>query len=252
MKAVLLALFLFAAPGIGLGQEIEVLAKDGRIVVLKPDGTWQYKIPKPVEEAKKPEPLVQNSVVSNLLGTFDNKLPFDDSTASRIPVRFDGHSVPPIIGVLKRRLAPKDEFETTAAYSARISSAKTQGILEKLPLEAVLVVVPTYAFSEATYDADKSSMSIQLQFFSSAGLRDVIFRNTPERLSASFDIDATTAKDLKDNLGTIYLIKLKEPFFQQVDEILGRAYLIADLLEVWYFNTKTGKVEHKLKNSGPN
>ena len=252
MKAIFFSFFLFAATGLVCGQDIEVTTKDGRIVVLKPDGTWQFKIAKPVEEVKKTDQPTQNTAVINSLATFDNKLPFDDFNASKIPARFSGHSVPEMISILARRFADKDEFETTATYASRIASAKSQGIYEKLPLDSTLVVMPTYAFTEAAYDADKAKMSIELRFDYTADLRRVRLRNTPERLATAFDIDAVAAKDLKANLEALYLIKLREPFFEKGAGLLSDGdYLIADLLEVWYFNKSTGKVEQKVKNTGP-
>jgi hypothetical protein len=226
-----------------------VVTKDGRTVVLKQNGTWEFKVQKPIEEVKNVGSPTSVNWNLNLLRVFDRKSPFDDFDATSIPDEFSGHSTSEIVSILSRRFAPKDEFETTAAYTTRVTTAKSQPIYEKLPLDATLVTVPEYTYSVVSYDADKSRITIELPILSNLGPENVSFANVPSKIEIAFDLAAVDAKELKQDLKALFLFRLKEPYLKE-RSFRGKG-LVADLLEIWFFNGKSGKVEYKLKNWKP-
>src|SRR5688572_24174948 len=120
---------------------VEVKTNDGRIVILKSDGTWEYK-----KDAPQPSPSPATNPVRSNIGT--------DS----LPPDFAGHDAKTLftqLSDLKRRLV-KSEFETTAEYEKRVAREKQKPILGNLTVRDTFSLLVTKF--EAGYDADAQKM----------------------------------------------------------------------------------------------
>jgi hypothetical protein len=145
MKHLLLSILLVFVVANAYGQSpTEVKTNDGRVVILKPDGTWEYK-----KDTPQPSPSPASTPVKQSIGT--------DS----LPPNFAGHDMETLstqLHDLKKRLV-KSEFETTAEYEKRAAQEKQKTILGNFTVQDTFsLVIPN---AEASYDADSQKM----QFF---------------------------------------------------------------------------------------
>ncbi len=136
-----LVLCLFLVPVSVLAQTqapLELRTPDGRTVVLKADGTWEYK----KELVPTPTSRPVNSNTS--LGT--------------LSPNYSGHDPKTLLVLLtdlKRRLV-KSEFETTADYVKRVAEEKKKPILNDLTIQNTFYLVVSSVVAE--YDADSQTM----------------------------------------------------------------------------------------------
>lgn len=261
MRAIVLSLIVIFSGTISVSpQDVEIVTKDGRTVILKSNGTWEIK----KETTTQPTPTSS----TDTLNQFNQKLPFSSFSASKIPFGFRGHDVREILLILQERFLPKDEFETTINYEKRIANAKTVPIYDGLPLDSWLVITERsspYSFIDdeihyvLKYNADLQRMSVTLKaggilndYVPEVGI--VEFQNLspyllgrnyePRTLSFDFSVDAEKAKALKENLNVLYIFKLK-PFTTLGSKLKG------DLSEIWFYgpqvNGAGSEVLHKLK-----
>lgn len=127
-------------------SSIEVKTNDGRIVILKPDGTWEYK-----KDAPQPSPNPATNPVKPNIG------------ADSLPPNFAGQDAKTLftqLSDLKRRLM-KSEFETTAEYEKRVAQEKQKPLLGNLTIRDTFSLVVSNV--EASYDADSQKMKQHLR-----------------------------------------------------------------------------------------
>lgn len=128
-------------------SSIEAKTTEGRIVILKSDGTWEYK-----KDTPHPSPNpVTNIVKQNL-------------EADSLPPNFTGHHLETLFNQLRdliKRLE-KSEFETTPEYEKRVVEEKQKPIFDSLTIKDTFYLVISDVKSE--YNADLRKMSIFLRF----------------------------------------------------------------------------------------
>lgn len=126
---------------------LEATTSDGRIVILKADGTWEFK-----KIAPQPSPTPATNLVKA------------GSEANALPTNFAGPNLEELfLQLLKlaRRL-DKSEFETTAEYEKRAVEEKQKPILDNLTIKDIFyLVVPGI---EAEYNADLQKMKFFCRF----------------------------------------------------------------------------------------
>lgn len=277
MRIVHICIVISFLSGIFYAQNVEAVTRDGKIVVLKENGTWEYKVAKGSEERDTIKKKIDSGKDApggvNSLSSFNKKLPFNDFEATVVPSGFLGHDIEEIYEILDRRITNRDEFETTADYTKRIAEAKRVPIYDGLPVDSVLAFVKTpsspfwsddITFS-SWYDEDKSRLSITVN----SGRRsldyvpivqvtiypekNLMFDNLRPYLSKEsrfikfdFEIEAGRAKELKENLRVMYVFKLK-PF---QSNSIGRD-LDAELTQIWFFSAAnsnaTTNIAYKFK-----
>src|ERR1043165_4338436 len=136
----LLVLCLFLVPLSVRAQTqapLELRTPDGRTVILKADGTWEYKkdsLPTPTSR-----PVNSNT-----------------STGTLSP-NYSGHDPKTLLVQLidlRKRLV-KSEFETTADYEKRAAEEKKKPVLNDLTIQNTFYLVASGVLAE--YDADSQT-----------------------------------------------------------------------------------------------
>jgi|GEM_PF-4135154 len=252
MKTLLLTVLLvLSATGIHAqdSTSIELTTKDGRIVVLKPDGTWEFK---KIAPQSSPTPAV-NKVKSNV------------STDS-LPLNFTGQDIETLFSKLRNlevRLT-KGEFETTTQYEKRIAEEIQKPIIDNLTLEDSFSLVTSRIRAE--YDADTQKMKYLLSII--GGLSDdnyrfygfgegystyeIVFRDInkliPKRgyltdFSIEVPLDVEEAKRLKTTTKAVAIVKLEKPYIEGSDDLRVR------LIDVYLFDPQTGKILAKISEA---
>ena len=268
---VFVSLVFLAIPAMGQRptQPIELKTPDGRTVLLKPDGTWEYKNETP---APRPTPLVTTPASSP--ETLSPNFSGDDRTTLL-------HQ----LVELKKRLV-KSEFETSAAYETRVAEEKKKPILGGRSVEESFYLVSSAV--KAEFNADTQTMSFSLPVrknvmaevsrgrissedketaddLSSVTLYNVslgsyndahVFFDDTNGLilsGGSYDLQFTArvnlnvqeAMRLKTATKAVLVIRFEEPY------AIGGGYLSGGqfqtrLLDVQFFDQQTGKVLAKL------
>lgn len=145
-RLLLLALLIFLATSnyAQILSPIEVTTKDGKTVILKPNGTWEFK-----KVVPQPLPIPVTSSVKQNIGV------------SWLPPNFSGHNVETLFNQLfdlKERLV-KSEFETTTQYEKRVAEEMQKPILDNLTIKDNFTLVFP---SEVSYNADLQKMRFYL------------------------------------------------------------------------------------------
>jgi hypothetical protein len=141
----LAALLILVATNSYAQSPIEGATKDGRAVILKPDGTWEFK-------KAAPEPSATPAVAA-----VKASMPTDS-----LPVNFSGHETKILYHQLidlKKRLV-KSEFETKARYYERVYAEMQKPIIDNLTIKDTFSIVVSGV--RADYDADSRKMQLFL------------------------------------------------------------------------------------------
>ncbi|MFM9905088.1 MAG: hypothetical protein ACKVQJ_11015 [Pyrinomonadaceae bacterium] len=238
---------------------IESTTKDGRTVILKPDGTWEFKkaVPQP-SPTPIPDEVKQKSIsfapgfTGDDLSTLFNRL-------------ID----------MKKRFT-KSEFETTAQYEKRLAAEIQKPILNTSTIKDTFTLLYPV---ESEYDADFQKMKFSLRIDASS-YADILQRK-PGSLSSMnrysiysvstslyFDdinglkltskdywkgfstevsLGVEEAKRLKNAAMAAVVISCKEPYAlqagQYTHQVQGR------LIDVYFFDQQTGKILAKMSDS---
>lgn len=249
---------------------VEIKTNDGRVVILKPDGTWEYK-----KDASPPNPSTTSAATSVNKDSF--------------PTNFTGHNV----GFICTRLIDlktslqKNEFETTAEYGKRAAQVKSKPIIENLTLNDTfqLVVSPSALGLESTYNADSQKMNFFLvvwkneraELYRRFGERDkrsiydladanlyqihldsgaIFFDDTNglqlskkfwDGFSTDLSLNVEDAKRIKKTARAAILIKFEEPY---VLRTCDNPQLQVRLIDVYLFDQQTGKILVKMSQLG--
>lgn len=171
-----LILFVILAPTSIFAQTptpVEAKTSDGRTVILKTDGTWEFK-------KVAPQPSSSAAATSGKpVATMDS-----------LPPNFGGNDARVVymqLLELKKRLV-KSEFETTAQHQTRVATEAQKPIVGDLTLKDTFALLISDV--EAEYDADSQKMRFSIR--------------VPRHSSG--DQDKRTAYDLSDvNLYSIHL-----------------------------------------------
>lgn len=140
----ILLIFLATSNYAQISSSIEVTTKDGQIVILKPNGTWEFK-----KVVPQPLPIPVTSSVKQNIGI------------ASLPPNFSGHNVETLFTQLldlKKRLV-KSEFETTTQYEKRVAEEMQKPILDNLTIKDNFTLVFP---SEVSYNADLQKMRFNL------------------------------------------------------------------------------------------
>jgi tetratricopeptide (TPR) repeat protein len=282
MRRLQLVLFLILLAVPGFGQQptapVEVRSPDGRIVILKPDGTWEYK-----KEAPAPAPKTA--------------IPTNPATPETLSPNFSGDEVTTLLHQLvdlRKRLV-KSEFETSAAYEARVAEEKKKPIVGSRTAEDSFYLVSSAMTAE--YNADTQIMTFTLAVRKNVmaevmrGSRAIEDRNTAtdlsrislysvslgsyddpkvffdqtnglplsggrydQQFSARVNLSVEEAKRLKTGTKAVLVVRFEEPY--AIGGYLSGAQFQTRLLDVQFFDQQTGRVLAKLgatvvTNSGP-
>lgn len=245
----------------------EVKTADGRTVVLKGDGTWEYKKDTP---PPSPAPGLPNTETSALSPNFSGH------DAGTLLIQ--------LVGLRKRLI--KSEFETTADYGTRTAEEKKKSILNNLTIHDTFYLVASGV--EADYDADSQSMKfflpvekntlveafarlnrledkknirdlsrISLYSVSLGGGYDadeVFFNDTNglplskksyrEGFSANMHVNVEEAKRLKNAVKAVLLVQFEEPY--AVDTYSSKGQFQTRLIDVQFFDQQAGRVLVKM------
>ena len=274
-RILLITLFLVMAVNTYPQTPIEVKTTDGRIVILKPDGTWEFKKyspqPSPSSVASADKPNIQaDSLTPNFTG---------DDYKTLIKQLRD----------LKKRLV-KSEFETTADYEKRAMQERQKPILNNrtvgdkfsiviplvraeydadsqkmrffLPVEKSLRAdlnrrLNTYRDKKAAYDLeDVNHFSIQWNDNDaySYGRMGIFFDefnglalNEGYRgaISAEVSLGVEEAKLIKRAVKAVAIVQFEEPYAGDLEEQLQ-----VSLKDVYFFDSQSGRVLVKLSRAG--
>jgi tetratricopeptide (TPR) repeat protein len=247
-------------------SSLEVKAPDGRTVILKPDGTWEYKKAAP---SPSPKPVIPNAASEAVSPNFSG----DDQTALLIQ-----------LVDLRKRLV-KSEFETTAAYETRAAEEKQKPILGDRTIQ------DTFSFAasgvQAEYNADSQTMTFFLPvnknilaealrglkstqdkksardlsrvslynislkdsddsevFFDWVSGFELSDKNYSQGFSAKVVLDVEEAKRLKAGVKAIVLVQFEEPY--AIETYSSKVQFQTRLIDVQFFDQKTGKVLAKM------
>lgn len=270
----LLLLFLTVSTYPQISTSIEVTTKDGRAVILKPDGTWEFK---KITPQPSPTPIV-SSVKSS-------------ATTDSLPLNFSGQDAKTLYTQLldlRKRLL-KNEFETTAQYEKRVAEELQKPITDNLTVKDTFSIVVSGV--RANYNADSQKM----QFFlpieksqmaellrSSSGLSrdkktayDLSYVNLysiqwrsergyetqgiffdemnnlvpteqsySQGFSAEVNLGVEDAKRLKNTGKAVVVVQFEEPY-------AGRGGLVdiqlqVRLVDIYFFDPQTGKILAKM------
>lgn len=255
---------------------IEVKTNDGRIVILKPDGTWEYKKDNP---QPSPTPVVTPAKGNN--------------GADSVPPNFAGHDAETLftqLSGLKKRLL-KGEFETTADYEKRVVQEKQKPILGNLTIrDTFSLVIPNV---RASYNADSQKMlfflpvekntlaelyrdsgmgrdkktaydlehidrySIQSRddggygrqgiFFDELGNLGLTGESYYQGFSAEVNLGVEDAKRLKAASKALAIVQFEEPYVGsgRIDKQLQ-----VRLMDIYFFDPQTGRILAKVSQNG--
>jgi hypothetical protein len=267
----LLALIILAAPAMAQRPTapVEVRGPDGRTVILKPDGTWEYKKEAP---AIAPEPTK----------------PTSPATAETLPPTFTGDDPRSLLRQLvdlRKRLV-KSEFETSSAYKARVAEEKKKPLLGDRNAEDSFYLVSSAVLAD--YNADSQLMSLTLSakrnvvaevmrgrtgideqeavtdlqrvslyvvplgsyddpkvFFNDLNGLPLSGNRYDEQFSARVSLNVEDARRLKAGTKAVLTVRFEEPF--AIEGYLTRAgQFQVRLLDVQFFDQQTGRVLAKL------
>jgi hypothetical protein len=209
------------------------------------------------------------------------------STPEKLPPNFSGDDpatlLPQLIDLRKRLL--KSEFETTAAYEARIVEEKKKPIMDRRTVQDTFYLVAHQV--EAHYNADTQMMTFSLPVnsnlsaaavseeykrdkktmrdFSVGSMHDVSLggANDPHvffdaavglsgptrdgRFLATATLDVEDAKRLKTTTKAVLAVRFEEPYATQVYSEGGQ-FLIR-LLDLQFFDPQTGTVVAKIAST---
>ena len=224
---------------------IELSTKDGRIVILKPDGTWEFK-----KITSQPSPTSTLNKV-NLSITIDS-----------LPINFTGENIETLFSNLRtlEKTMVKSEFETTVQYQKRISEEMQKPIINDSKLKDTFFLVISRI--RADYDADTQKMQYLLPISESYPKDNYTIKGFGERYSIDivfndinnlipktkfylgvFPIEVSLgmeeAKRLKATTKAVALVKLKKPYINIFD-------LNVNLIDFYLFDPQTGKILAKL------
>jgi hypothetical protein len=277
MKRLLTSILLVLVATTASAQApIEVKTNDGRIVILKPDGTWEYKKDNP---QPSPTPSVNPAKGNN--------------GADSLPPNFTGHDAETLftqLSGLKKRLV-KNEFETTSDYEKRVAQEKQKPILGNLTIrDTFSLVIPNV---RASYDADSQKMlfflpveknplaelyrdsgmgqdrktaynleyidryNIQWRDDSGYGRQGIFFdelgnlgltgESYSQGFSAEVNLGVEDAKRLKTMSKAVAIVQFEEPYVGS-----GRVdrQLQVRLMDIYFFDHQTGRILAKVSQSG--
>lgn len=231
--------------------------KDGRTVILKSDGTWQFEPTTPPPSLTPTNNLVKQSVEANSL-----------------PPNFTGHDTKVLFEKLvdlKKRLK-KSEFETTVEYAERVGEEKQKSILDGLRIyDKFFLVVPDL---QADFNADLQKMKFFLPVEEDVGRGDLYsnrigwggFRSAPsdavffndtnglplsgERYRRGFSIEISLsveeAKRIKNTTKAILVVQFEEPYVLENPYQLPPRQFQVRLIDVCFFDQQTGKILVKM------
>lgn len=277
LLSALLTIFLATSTYTQISSPIEVVTKDGRTVILKPDGTWEFK-----KVVLQPSPTPATSLIKSSVPT--------DS----LPSNFAGHDIKTLVTQLldlKKRLV-KNEFETTAQYEKRIAEELQKPIIDNLTIKDSFSLVVSGVRAEYNADTQKmqfflpieksrmaellrSSSSLSRDKKTAYDLSDVnlysiqwrsergydtqgIFfdemnnllpteKNYSQGFSAEVALSVEDAKRLKNAVKAVVVVQLEEPY-------AGRGGLVdtqlqVRLVDVYFFDPQTGKILAKMSEA---
>ena len=278
MYHLLLSILLVVAATKAYAQSsIEARTNDGRIVILKPDGTWGYK-----KETPQPSPAPTANPIKQ------------DGGADSLSPNFTGHDVKVLfaqLSELKKRLV-KSEFETTAEYEKRVAQEKQKPILGNLTVQDTFsLVIPNI---EASYNADSQKMQFFLpveksrlaELYRSARLgqdkktagdlervnlysiqwdgdnrydrRGIYFddirgltlanKNYQPGFLAEVHLGVEEARRLKNMSKAVAIVQFEEPYAG--DGLRIDSQLQVRLMDVYFFDSQTGRILAKVSQSG--
>lgn len=266
---ILLTLTLLAGPAIAQRPTapVEVRGPDGRTVILKPDGTWEYK-----KEAPVPAPTAT---------------PTSGTTPETLSPNFSGDEVTTLLHQLvdlRKRLV-KSEFETSAAYEARVADEKKKLLIGSRTAEDSFYLVSSAMTAE--YNADTQIMTFTLPVRKnvmaevtrrSRAIEDrttardlsrislysielgsyddpkVFFDQTnglplsggsyDQHFSTRVNLSVEEAKRLKTGTKAVLVVRFEEPY--AIADYLSGGQFQTRLLDVQFFDQQTGRVLAKL------
>lgn len=273
----LLLLFLTVSAYAQTSTSIEVITKDGRTVILKPDGTWEFE-----KVAAEPSP---NATV----GQAKPNMPTDS-----LPLNFVGHDAKTLYTQLldlKKRLV-KNEFETTAQYEKRIAEEIQKPILDNLTVKDTFSFVVSNVYAAYNADAQKMRFLLPVQksemaelyrksniysrnnkydgdlsrsnlysirwetggysmpsrqgvFFDETGHLIVTGRDYSPGFSVEVPLDVEKAKRLKNTTKAVIVAKLEEPYAGTLTNLYG-IQLQVRIVDIYFFDPQTGKILAKM------
>ncbi len=250
---------------------IEVITKDGRTVILKPDGTWEFK---KVEPQPSPNPIANSSKS----GVATDSLPWDSSI----------YEVETIYNKLEEYKRPlyKDEFETTSQYEKRVSEKIQSPIISNLKIkdsfllslgsgvikydadsQKMLFLLPIKTVdSESKYDSDfekNNQYSINLTefkvwsgkayeftyqiFFNEVGNFTRKSNNERQGFSAEISINVEDAKLLKDKVKVVALVQFQEPYIANINSYIKEFQV--KVIDIYFYNSETRKIIAKMSEA---
>ncbi len=265
---IFLSLVLPATPAMGQHptEPIELRTPEGRTVILKLDGTWEYK--------KEPEP------------TSKAVAPTTNSTPAALSPNFSGDDVTTLLHQLvdlRKRLV-KSEFETSASYEARVAEEKKKPILGSRTVQDNFYLVASGV--KAEYNADTQMMIFSLPIETNIMVeltrgRNTIDKNTStdlsrvtlyrvalgsyddahvffdstnglplsgssyeQRFSAKLTLGVEDAKRLKEGTKAVLIVQFEEPYANEGH--YGNDQFQTRLIDVQFFDQQTGRVLAKL------
>ncbi|HYX28142.1 MAG TPA: hypothetical protein VE863_06220 [Pyrinomonadaceae bacterium] len=266
MNRLLLIFILTFTAATACGQGvIELKTTDGRTVLLKPDGTWEYK-----KDASE-----QSTVASR------NPPASGDKTTSSLSPNFSGTDPKALfdrLTDLKQRLT-KDEFETTAQFEKRAAQEKQKPVLGTLTLADTFTFVISQSplRLDAEYNADSQQMTLFLSVSrndrssvrtylggdkkTAWNLADVnvyhididnkaavffddlngftLSKKFLDGFMAQYHLNVDEAKRLKNKIKAAVLVQLDEPY---AIPSMGEMQFQVRLVDVYFFDQDSGRV----------
>ncbi len=243
-------------------ETIELKTQDGRIIILKPNGTW---------ELKKTDPQPSS--------TSTNSTKKATELANSLPTDFKGEDPNFIFDQLlelKGKLI-KNEFESTAEFEKRSSEELRRPIASNLGLKDTFAFVANAV--EAKYNADSKVMSLSLNIGENTldtkdtnlytiewihinyekGTSDV-YELLFDKLGSPFPpninisrlgfsvnipLEVEEAKRLKTSIEAIVFVKLKNPYAKpgklKSDSYRRRRFYVS-LVDIYLYDPQSGKV----------
>lgn len=225
--------------------------KDGRTVILKSDGTWQFEPTTP-----RPSPTPANSLVKQSVE--------QSVETNSLPANFTGHDTKMLFDKLVdlRKQLEKSEFETTVEYQKRAGEEKQKFILDGLRIDdKFFLVVPDVL--QSSYDADLHKMQFFLPVpqgpsIGLGGSQAVRFKEVnglpligggeyARGFSIEISLSVEAAKRLKNTTKAILVVQFEEPYV--VGSSFRREFQVR-LIDVYFFDQQTGKILAKMSQVG--